>query len=78
MTANRTILVIAHRLSTVRNADSILVLDQGTLVEQGNHQELMNQGGFYSDLHKSAIQGGLRRLDRSYPETSFSGEAPSK
>lgn len=46
--ANRTTLVIAHRLSTIQHADQILVVHQGQLVEQGNHQELLaNEGGFY-------------------------------
>ena len=49
----RTSFVIAHRLSTIRNADLILVMKDGNIIEQGNHQELMNQNGFYSDLYNS-------------------------
>ena len=52
----RTTLVIAHRLATVMKADSIWVLDQGQLVEQGTHQELMEHGGLYSKL--AALQFG--------------------
>ena len=48
--ANRTGIVIAHRLSTIRRADHILVMDKGRIVEQGNHQSLMAQGGRYSHL----------------------------
>ena len=45
--------VIAHRLSTIRNADLILVMKDGNIIEQGNHDELMAQGGFYADLYNS-------------------------
>jgi len=47
----RTTLVIAHRLSTVEGADRIIVLDQGCIVEMGNHQELLARGGLYAALH---------------------------
>jgi ATP-binding cassette subfamily B protein len=50
LTRNRTTFVIAHRLSTVRNADLILVLDQGRLVEQGRFDELIRQGGLFAQL----------------------------
>ena len=49
----RTSFVIAHRLSTIRNADLILVMKDGNIIEQGNHDELMAQGGFYADLYNS-------------------------
>ena len=49
----RTSFVIAHRLSTLRNADLILVMKDGNIIEQGNHQELMAQAGFYADLYNS-------------------------
>src|SRR3546814_21148404 len=48
----RTTLVIAHRLSTIEHAAQVLVLDQGRLVEQGRHAELLDRGGLYSHLHK--------------------------
>ena len=47
----RTSLVIAHRLSTVRNADQILVVDDGSIVERGTHEELLAPGGVYADLY---------------------------
>jgi ATP-binding cassette, subfamily B, multidrug efflux pump len=49
----RTSFVIAHRLSTIREADLILVMNQGDIIEKGTHEELLTQGGFYSDLYES-------------------------
>ena len=49
----RTSFVIAHRLSTIRNADLILVMKDGNIIEQGNHDDLMAQAGFYADLYNS-------------------------
>ena len=50
--ANRTSIVIAHRLSTVRQADQILVLESGVIKERGKHEELLERGGLYADLHQ--------------------------
>ena len=49
---NRTVLVIAHRLATVRQADEILVLDEGRIIQRGNHAELLQQGGLYRRLYE--------------------------
>ena len=53
LTKGRTSFVIAHRLSTIRNADIILVMRDGDIVEQGNHEELLKQNGFYAELYNS-------------------------
>lgn len=53
---DRTSIIIAHRLSTIENADQILVIDQGKIIEQGKHQDLLNKGGAYAQLH--ALQFG--------------------
>ncbi len=56
----RTVLIIAHRLSTVRNADRILTLERGRLIEDGSHEELIHKGGRYANLHR--IQAGLHEV----------------
>lgn len=53
---SRTSFIIAHRLSTIRNADLILVMRDGDIVEQGNHEELLAQGGFYAELYNSQFE----------------------
>ncbi len=53
LTKGRTSFVIAHRLSTIRNADLIIVMKEGKIVEQGKHEELLEQGGFYAELYNS-------------------------
>ncbi len=53
LTKGRTSFIIAHRLSTIKNADLILVMKDGNIIEQGNHNELLKQNGFYADLYNS-------------------------
>ena len=53
---DRTSFVVAHRLSTIRNADLILVMNDGKIVEQGNHTQLLEKNGFYSKLYNSQFQ----------------------
>lgn len=52
----RTSFVIAHRLSTIRDADMILVMKDGDIIEQGNHEELLAEGGFYAELYNSQFE----------------------
>lgn len=53
---NRTSFIVAHRLSTIRNADHILVMNEGKIIEQGTHLELLNKGGFYTQLYNSQFE----------------------
>lgn len=57
LTEGKTSFIIAHRLSTIKNADLILVMKEGNIVEQGNHEELMQQNGFYATLYNSQFEG---------------------
>jgi len=53
MMQGRTSFIVAHRLSTIRNADEILVMKDGNIIEQGTHEELLGKDGFYSNLYNS-------------------------
>lgn len=56
LTEGKTSFIIAHRLSTIKNADLILVMKDGNIIEQGNHDELMSQSGFYAELYNSQFE----------------------
>lgn len=64
LAGGRTTLVIAHRLSTVRNADKIIVMERGQVADQGTHEELLERGGIYADLYRLQFQDGKTLLDR--------------
>ena len=61
---NRTTIIIAHRLSTILKADRIIVMDQGKIVEEGKHSELISNNGHYRKLYETyyAHQGALREI----------------
>lgn len=63
--AGRTAVVIAHRLSTVRNADQILVIDSGRVVQRGKHQELLAAGGLYADLYRTQFSDDTAQVDQA-------------
>ena len=56
LTEGKTSFLIAHRLSTIKNADLILVMNEGNIIEQGNHEELLKQNGFYAKLYNSQFE----------------------
>ena len=56
MMKGRTSFIVAHRLSTITSADIILVMNKGQIIEQGNHQELLKQKGFYYNLYNSQFE----------------------
>jgi ABC-type multidrug transport system fused ATPase/permease subunit len=69
--AGRTTFVIAHRLSTIQQADQLLVIDNGRIIEQGTHDSLLEQGGFYHHLYMGQFES--EDEERPLPtDTSFS------
>ncbi|MBN1501574.1 MAG: ABC transporter ATP-binding protein [Spirochaetes bacterium] len=63
---NRTSFVIAHRLSTIRDAHMILVMNEGSIIEKGNHRELLEQKGFYAELYRSQFSGSAEEINNHY------------
>jgi ABC-type multidrug transport system ATPase subunit len=61
---NATVVLVAHRLSTVVNADSICVVDKGTVLEQGNHEELLARGGIYASMVEKQIKKKADMIDQ--------------
>ena len=70
---NRTVLVIAHRLSTVKNANEVVVMQKGTVEERGSHEELINKQGIYFEL----VQRQLTKQLDTKSERNFGEEGPS-
>ena len=56
ITQNRTSIIIAHRLSTIVKADKIIVMDQGKIVKEGNHEDLLQKGGYYASLYQAQVK----------------------
>lgn len=72
LTQKRTSFVIAHRLSTIKNADIILVMQDGDIVEQGNHEELLAKGGFYTELYTSQFESSSLTKESGGADAAYS------
>nr|QUF59444.1 ATP-binding cassette transporter Abcb9 [Brachionus angularis] len=66
-----TVVIVAHRLSTIENADNIIVLDHGQIVEQGNHAELLKQNGLYAHLVHKQMHGDKNNKDKSESKSNI-------
>ena len=62
----RTVITIAHRLSTIRDADKIIVLDGGIVAEQGTHDELLELGGIYAEMHRVQYESAASDASEHY------------
>jgi ATP-binding cassette subfamily B protein len=71
----RTSIVIAHRISTIKDLDTIIVLDEGRIVEQGTHSELLGRGGIYAAMYRRQLLGEELEGDEDLPEVG--DEAPA-
>ena len=64
----RTSIIISHRVSTVRHADEIIVIDEGEIIERGTHDELVSAGGYYSELERmQRLEAELEELETEQP-----------
>ena len=68
--SNATVVLVAHRLSTVVNADSICVIDEGRVLEQGNHEELVSKGGIYASMVEKQIKKKADLIDQEQEGSS--------
>ena len=64
MMEGRTSFIVAHRLSTIQNADRILVMKDGRIIEQGTHKNLLEQGGFYAELYASQFDRPINEIPK--------------
>lgn len=74
LAGGRTTLVIAHRLATIRNADKIVVMDRGQVIDQGTHEDLIARGGLYADLYRLQFQDGRTLVDPTKAATIAENE----
>lgn len=74
----RTSLVIAHRLSTVRNADRIIVMEKGRIVEDGNHHTLLARNGYYARLHRHQLLSEAEKEEKEASSTNAAGATASR
>lgn len=63
LTANTTTLIISHRISSIKDADKIIVLDHGRIVEEGTHQQLIDAGGYYAQMYQQQVQSAAMPVD---------------
>mmetsp|Transcript_2129 Transcript_2129/g.3141 ORF Transcript_2129/g.3141 Transcript_2129/m.3141 type:complete len:954 (+) Transcript_2129:131-2992(+) len=70
---NATVVLVAHRLSTVINADSICVIDKGTVLEQGNHEELLSKGGIYASMVEKQMKKKADLIDQDGKTSGLNG-----
>ena len=71
LTKNKTVLMIAHRLSTVQDADSIIVLSNGKITEQGSHESLLAQHGVYAAMWEEYQRSARWRVETSAEESAY-------
>ncbi|MCP4803547.1 MAG: ABC transporter, partial [Bacteroidetes bacterium] len=55
VTKGKTTIIVSHRISSAKNADKIIVLDKGSVVQEGTHESLLNEGGYYKDLYLNQL-----------------------